>query len=328
MKSRWVLTSVQKLGLFLTRFRRLPTVYWAILASIFGIADFLTWSILADIPSSQRWRLTLGIAVGAFIFTLIVVIVRPSETETTIYARSLTRMAREAFNKNDYAEALRLLEASLRLDKDNVSTWSLLGRTLVRTGKFKESLLPLSRGLDLSQVEGNKHILLLNRSLAHYFLGNLGQSLDDLNQILGDTPTHIEALRLRATVWLRLNRLDNALNDVDTALKKRPTYLCAHAIKAVILKHQGKTRAAKEELKQCDSIQPDDSVDFYCLSLAHAHLGRIEDSLKYLQTSIQHDTKCLHRATRDPLFDLMKENPQFIAITSEHGIAANSNTNS
>ncbi len=316
MKSRWVLTSIQKLKLLLTRFRRLSTIYWAILASIFGIADFLTWSILVDIPYYQRWRFTLGIAIGAFILTVVIVIFRPSETESTVYARSLTRIAREAFNKNDYTEAQRLLETSLRLDNDNVGTWSLLGRTLVRTGKFKESLKPLSRGLDLSQVEGNKHILLLNRSLAHYFLENLGQSLDDVNQILSDVPTHVEALRLRATIWLRLNRLDNALNDIEMALKKRPTYLCALAIKVVILKHQGKIRAANEELKQCDSIKPDDSVDFYCLSLAYAHLGKIDVSLNYLQTSIQHDIKCMYRAMKDPLFEFIKENQRFIAITS------------
>lgn len=316
MKSRWVLTSAQKLKLFLTRFRRLPTAYWAILASIFGVVDFLTWSVLADIPSSQRWRLTLGIAAVTFLITLIIVIAQPSEAESTIYARSLTRMAREAFNKDDYAESLRLLEASKQLDKDNVSTWSLLGRTLVRCGKFKESLVPLSHGLELSQVEGNKHILLLNRSLAYYFLGNLGQSLDDLNQILSDSPTQVEALRLRATVWLQLGRIDNALNDVDTALKKRPTYLTAHAIKVVILKHQGKLRAAKEELIECDAIKPNGSVDFYCISLAYAHVGKIDEALKYLQTSIQHDAKCLYRARREPLFNIIKDNPQFIAITS------------
>jgi len=327
MKSRWVLDSAQRLKLFLTRFRRLPTVYWAVLASIFGIVDFLTWSVLANTPPSQRWRLTVGIAIGAFILTVVFVILRPSETETATYARSLTRTAREAFNKGNYNEALRLLEASVRLDNDNAASWSLLGRTLVRCGKFKESIAPLSRAVDLSQITGNKHIMLLNRSIAHYLLGNLGQAHDDLNQILSDSPTHIEALRLRAMVWLQLGRPDNALNDIDIALKKRPTYLCAHAIKVVILKQQGKIRAAKEELKQCESLPPEDSVDFYCLSLAYAYAGRAEEAVKYIQTSIQHDTKCLHRAQRDPLFQPLRENPQFIAvISSQHESAANTNS--
>jgi tetratricopeptide (TPR) repeat protein len=165
--------------------------------------------------------------------------------------------------------------------------------------------------------------------MAYYLLGNLGLAHEDLNQILNDNPTHIEALRFRATVWLQLSRPDNALNDIDTALKKRPTYLCAHALKVVILKQQGKIRAAKEELKQCDSIPPEDSVDFYCLSLAYAYLGKIEEALKFLQTSVQHDTKCLHRAARDPLFHILKENPLFIAIISSgNEITANTITNS
>lgn len=318
MKSRWALSSTKKIKLFFSRFRRLPTVYWAVLASIFGVADFLTWSILADFPPSKRWLLTLGIATGTLIFTVIMVLVRPSDTEATVYARSLSRLARESFNARDYSEAHRLLDAAIQLDNDNIASWSLLGRVLVRIGKFDEALLPLSRGLDLSQVRGNKHIILLNRSIAHYCLGDLGHALDDLNQILDESPTHIEALRLRATVWLQLGRYNNALDDIEKALSKRPTYLCGHAIKAVILKRLRKTRLARAELKQCDALQPDDSVDFYCLSLAYAHLGKVDEALDYLQTSVQHDSKCLYRAERDPLFDVIRENPQFSIIISNH----------
>jgi tetratricopeptide (TPR) repeat protein len=229
-------------------------------------------------------------------------------------------MAREAFNNRRYNEALQLLEASTRLDEDNVSSWSLLGRTLVRLGRFEDAIAPLTRGLELSQVAGNIHILLLNRTLSYYYLGNLGLALDDLNKILDDNPTHIEALRIRAQVWIRLGRLENALSDIDTALMKRPTYLCARTTKVVILKQQGKIQEAEEELKQCDAIKPDDSVDFYCLSLAYAHMGNNEESLKYLQTSFQHDPKCIPRALKDPLFGPLQDDPHFMLITQRESL--------
>jgi len=113
-----------------------------------------------------------------------------------------------------------------------------------------------------------------------------------------------------------LGRPDNALKDIDTALTRRPTYLCARAIKVVILKRQGKDRAAKEELKQCEYLLPKDSWDFYCLSLAYAHAGKTEEAVKYVQTSIQKDAKFLYRAQRDPLLQPVRENPQFIAVVS------------
>lgn len=318
MKSRSskLFSSWKKFALFLSRFRRLPSSYWLTLATVFGIVDFLTWSILDKMPYPHRWPFTLFVAALALIFTIVFVLMRPSETEKMSSARALYRMARELFNKNEYSEALELLKTSVRFDHDHAAAWSLYGRTLVNCGKFTDALHPLNRGLELSQISGNKRILLLNRAIAFYHLGNYGQAQVDLDQIISEDADHVQALRHRAKIWLTLRRPDNALTDIDTALKKLPHYLCGHAIKVLVLEQLGKNEAAFEELKILDSLKPEDAVDFYCLSLAHARLGKIEQALTYLQTSIQRDAKCRHRALNEPWFDKLREHPQFIEITS------------
>lgn len=306
----------KKFVLFLNRFRRLPNSYWLTLATIFGIVDFLTWSILDKMPGEHRWPFTLAIASAAFIGTLLVVLIRPSETEKISSARALYRMARDMYNKADYPEALNLLEASVHLDKDNAAAMSLLGRSLVNCGKFTEAIVPLNRGMELSQISGNKRILLLSRAIAYYHLGNYGQAQVDLDQIISENANHVQALRHRAKIWLILCRPDNALTDIDTALKKMPNYLCGHAIKVLVLEQLGRNEEASEELKQCNDLIPEDAVDFYCLSLAHSRLGKIDQALTYLRNSIQRDTKCLHRALNEPWFDRIKEHPKFSEITS------------
>lgn len=316
MASRWVVSSAQRVRLFLTRFRRLPTTYWLVLASVFGVVDFLTWSLLSDVRTADRWRLTLGIAAVVLVGTVIFVLLGPSNTERVLSARSLTRLGTEAFNKADYPEALRLLEASARLDNDNAATWSLLGRTLCRLGRFAESVYPLGRGLELSQFEGNRVILLLHRYLAHYYLGNMGAALDDLNAIVRRNPSHSEALVCRATVWIQVGRLEHAMSDVESAIAKRPRYICAHALKVIVLRKKGKTQAAGAALRACEAIQPEDALDFYFLAMAYANCGKTQDALKCLQASVQQDAKCLERAAKEPLLDALRGQPGFASLVA------------
>jgi len=314
--SRWALPVSKRINLFLRRFRRLPAKYWGILASLFGLADFLTWSILADIEPSQRWLWTLGLAAIALVITVIVVLRQPAVDEAIAYARSLARMGRAAYNARDYPEALRLLEAAVRLDNDNLAAVGLLGRVLVCLGRFDEAISLLSRAIDLTQIDTNRHLLLIWRAIAAMYLGRLGSALADLDNIIKEVPKHTEALRLRATVWLLLDRLDNALCDLNAGLKVKPDYLCAHAIKAIVLKRCGNLEGASRELARCDALIPEDAVDIYHISLAYANLGRTDDALEMLRAAIQRDPRCAPRAVRDALFAEIKNDPRFIGLVA------------
>jgi len=318
MAYKWRLPVSKRIDLFLRRFRRLPSKYWLILGSLFGIADFLTWSILSDIQPSQRWPVTLGLGVVALLITIVSIARQPDVEEIVVHSRALTRMAREAFNSTNYAESLQLLEAAVRLDNDNTAAWSLLGRVLVRLGRFDEAVVPLNRAIELTQIKGNRHLLLVNRALARIFTDNLGAALADLDLILEENPKHTEALRIRATVWLILGRYDNAFHDLNAALKIKPNYLCARAIKAVALKRIGDLEQALRELKRCEALVPEDAVDMYHISLAYANLGRVDDAIEMLEAAIQRDPRCVPRAARDRLFDEVRNDPRFLKLITVH----------
>jgi tetratricopeptide (TPR) repeat protein len=296
---------------FLGRFRRLPTKFWAVLATVFGIADFLTWSIFANIEPEMRWRLTLAIVVFSLFLTLVVVLRVPTEDETLTNARLMTRAARQLYNSKDYEEALVMLQRSAQIDPDSTTTLGLLGRTLVRLGHFSEAIPYLSKAIRQTVIEGNRRILRSNRAIAHIMLGEYGHALDDLEDNVRENPDTRSSGRLRVLVWLYLGRLDNALREIEITLEKHPDYLCGHATKAVILHKLGQVQDAVEEIAVCESMVPEDADDFYCLAFAYAHLRTPEEALNALRIAVERDSKYRARATGDPLFAELREYPGF-----------------
>ena len=306
----------RRVRLFLGRFRRLPAKFWAALATVFGIADFLTWSVLAGIQPKARWRFTLGIVAFSLILALVAVLRSPTEDESLANARSLTRAARNLYNAKNYEEALRLLRMSIQIDPDSTATVALLGRTLVRLGYFSEAIPYLSRAIKQTVIEGNRRISRNNRAIAYMMIREYGRALDDLEENLSENPQSKISRRHRALVWLYLGRLDNALQDINIVLEQHPTYLCGYATKAVISHKIAGREAALEEITACESIVPEDADDFYCLALAYAHLKTPEEALNTLRVAIERDPKYRARAIGDPLFGELREHPGFAKAIS------------
>jgi tetratricopeptide (TPR) repeat protein len=305
----------KRIRFFLARFRHLPMSYWAALASIFGVADFLTWSVLADILPLERVYWTLGIAAVALGVTIFALLRTPTSDEKMGQARALHRVGREAYASNRYAEAKKCLRRAVELDPEEVSNWGVLGRVLVRLGELSEAIPALTRAIELTQV--NRALYLHNRGVAYASLGQYGRALDDFEESLRGKPNRIITLRWRGLVWLYLGRLDNALNDIDAALKLQPRYLCGHATKAIVLYRLGQIEKAEKELSRCSSLQPEDADDFYCLALAYSQAQELHQALQMLRLAIERDPKYPVRAKMEPLFERLRNDPAFQSIVSQ-----------
>ncbi|GIV87160.1 MAG: hypothetical protein KatS3mg054_1189 [Chloroflexus sp.] len=291
----------RRIRFFFSRFRRLPIVFWAVLATIFGIADFLTWSVLSDISPSERVRWTLGIVFLALAVTVFTVARTPTTDEKMARARMLHRAAREAYEKKLYAETKKLLQQAVQYDPERVDSWGLLGRTLIRLGELQESILALTRALSLTQV--NRALYLHCRGQAYALLGQYGRALDDFEESLKEEPNRTNTLRWRALTWAYLGRYDNAMQDIEAALKLKPLYICGHATKAVILHRYGQIEKAQNEIKRCSALQPKDADDFYCLAQAYNQIGDRDQTLLMLRLAFERDPKYRVRLTLDPLFE-------------------------
>lgn len=307
----------KKVGLFLGRFRRLPATFWIVLATIFGIADFLTWSVLSDVAPNVRFRWTLAFLGLSLVVTIITVLRSPTEDERITRARILSKKARRAYNANEYNEALQLLKPASQLDKESVGIVGLLGRTLVRLGYYAEAIQPLTQALEGTKITSNKIILLTNRGVSLLMLAQYGRAHDDFSECIRYSPNSSRALRFRALTWLYLGRPDNGLQDINAALKTRPKYLCGHATKAIILHELGQIEPAEKELEKCEKLLPEDADDFYCMAIAYGGLNKAEQAIKALKVAIEHDPKYRARATLEPLFTKLKDIPAFRELSTD-----------
>lgn len=233
-----------------------------------------------------------------------------SEREAINYARELTRISRNEFNAQNYLDAQKKLQIAVHLDPDDNSTWALLGRSLTNLGRFDEAISPLTRAIEHTQFGVNRRLYLTSRLLANYFRGKYDLAIEDGNRIIEESPKHQQGHRLRATTWIVLNELGNALTDINVALEKS-SYIGGHAIKAIILHRMGDTVGSSSELGICSAIIPTDGVDCYCLALAYANLEQKDAAFELLKKSIQFDLKCLPRAIVEPLFAEIKDDPRF-----------------
>lgn len=234
-----------------------------------------------------------------------------SERDAINHARELVKIARKEFEDKNYLEAQKKLEIAIHLDPDDISSLGLYGRTLTNLGKFEKAIVPLTKGIELTQFPSNRKIYLTSRMISNYFMGKYDLTIEDGNKIIEISPKHRQGHRLRAIAWIALKCFDQAIADINFSLEEKNDYLCGHAIKAIILKKINDVTNAIKEIDICATLQAKDGVDFYCLSLAYANIGNSEKAIEMLIKSIQNDSKCLPRAKVEPLFGEIRDNPRF-----------------
>lgn len=293
----------------LNRLKRLPVRFWAMLLALFGFADFLTWSVLSDVPPSARLYVTLAIVAVALVITLIAVLRQPTSDEVISEARMLFRLARREYEEKRYREALALLESSVRLDKASTAAQGLLGRSRLRLGLFEEAIHPLSMSIETTVVASNRRILRTNRAICRTMLGEFGIALHDIDANLSEEPNLKAARRLRSIIWLCMDRPENALEDISIVLNSNPEYLCGYATKAVIEAKLGDIAQAREAVRKVEELLPEDADDFYCAALAYSHIQQTDEALSALEIAIQQDEKYLYQALFDPMLSDLRSLP-------------------
>ena len=70
-------------------------------------------------------------------------------------------------------------------------------------------------------------------SFAHQKLGKLKLALDDLNRVIAQEPRYFDALWQRHSIFVTLNQLDKALEDLDVILKYQRNHSGASLLRSI-----------------------------------------------------------------------------------------------
>ena len=107
----------------------------------------------------------------------------------------------------------------------------------------------------MSNVSPTAEVLLGQATLAMEE-GALDTSETMLNTIIGSYPEYVEALNKRATVYYKMQRYDEALEDFAAVLEIEPRHFGALAGRGMVFNAQGKLSQAVVALREALEINP------------------------------------------------------------------------
>lgn len=147
-----------------------------------------------------------------------------------------------------YEEALWAFGKALELDPRNPAAYRDRGLVYGRMGQWPKALMDLEEALRL--VPGNGELLAL-RGAALVQVGRAEEGVKDLEEGLRKTKRPNPALlTVLAQGYMELNRLEEALEQVEKALALNPEATEARALKAAIHLRRGEVEEAREELRK------------------------------------------------------------------------------
>ena len=133
------------------------------------------------------------------------------------------------------------------------------------------------------EAEHNDAVILAtalnNRAAAYFSQGRLEEAIQDLNQAVKLNPNYAHAFVHRGEVYRAMGQDERAIQDFDQAIKLEPNYAHAFRERGRTYSHQGQHKRAIENFDQAIKFSPaySGALDDRCLS--RAALGQLQEAL-------------------------------------------------
>jgi tetratricopeptide (TPR) repeat protein len=137
------------------------------------------------------------------------------------HPEALTLQADIAVHHEEYDLAEALCARALAVDETCLDAWHVLTDVHWERRDWDQILLTATRAVSLSEAGGyDWRRSLSNRARAHLELGNFEELHADIESLLADgsRASHWDAMTLRAMMWLRTGRTEEAFQIADAAL--------------------------------------------------------------------------------------------------------------
>ena len=174
-----------------------------------------------------------------------------------------------------YEEALPLLRTALVALPNMPVANMQYGIAQARLKHFDLAIAPLRKAVTAQPDNGMGHYEL---GLALFETGDWKGAAPEFEAAAARAPRWADAHFSLAAVYARIDRVPEAMSELDTTLGLSPDHYRANLLRGRILSLQGNPLGALDNLEKATQVQPDSSEAHSFLADAYQQLGRAADA--------------------------------------------------
>jgi tetratricopeptide (TPR) repeat protein len=174
-----------------------------------------------------------------------------------------------------YEQAIPLLERALAVQPDMPVANLQYGLAQARLSHFDKAIAPLQKAVALQPDNGMGHYEL---GLALFQTGDWKGAAPEFEAAVARAPRWADAHFSLAAVYARIERVPDAMTELDSTLSISPDHYRANLLRGRILTLQGNPLGALNNLEKATQIQADSREAHLFLADAYDQLGRAADA--------------------------------------------------
>jgi arylsulfatase A-like enzyme/Tfp pilus assembly protein PilF len=175
----------------------------------------------------------------------------------------------------NYERAIPLLERALAVQPNMPVANLQYGMAQARLKRFDKAIAPLQKAVALQPDNGMGHYEL---GLALFETGNWNGAAPEFEAAVARAPRWADAHFSLAAVYARIDRVPDAMAELDSTLGISPDHYRANLLRGRILSLQGNPLGGLNNLEKATQVQPDSREAHLFLADAYTQLGRLSDA--------------------------------------------------
>ena len=202
---------------------------------------------------------------------------------TTEDIEFLQYIAGMEFENKNYAYSYKFCDKIIKLNRENIDAWHMMGMSLVDLGRYEEALHCFD---SILEIDRDHETTWLNKGATLGTLGRYEESIYCLEKALKLNKRNILGWVNKGTTLDRLKRYDDAIECFDKAILLDPTHLETKFNKGTALLHLKRYREAIEAFNEALKLDPNYQQAWTNKGLAFGELGEYEDEIKCCDSAL------------------------------------------
>jgi tetratricopeptide (TPR) repeat protein len=214
------------------------------------------------------------------------------------------------YGDRNFAESRRLLERAMQIDPQSAETFHWLALTTVLTGAFDEAMEAILRAQEL---DPHSRAILANKGQILYRSGQLDQAARLLDQFVESTPDYAAPHFYLTDIYMVQGRFQDALRHglIAAGLTNNDAMRGVYEAAEAGYRRNGQAGLMEDMLKAECEFYRQGEISAYRVAKTLARLGRDEEAMGLLASSVTAKEPDALLLKIDPVFTRLRSDPRF-----------------